>query len=196
MRKKVLESACIKHDIESAKCALSIRNNCMKGLTPERIHQMRSIYWLKNKYEKNIWLLDTLATAIKQDGANVYRVMQYDICHKCFMKVFHITQKRYYKIKTDVRSGKHAPGIHEEQQQRSRGKEFCHAMNWLEEYVSFHGDRMPHEKTIYLPYKTQKTAVYKQYKNEINNPVAKSTFNSMWRSYFQHVKIKKVSRLF
>ncbi|KAH3808037.1 hypothetical protein DPMN_136385 [Dreissena polymorpha] len=42
---------------------------------------------------------------------------------------------------------------------------------WLEEYFTFHGERMPNRYEILLPYGTVQREIYEQYKKDVENPV-------------------------
>lgn len=67
------------------------------------------------------------------------------------------------------------------------------AINWLEDYASFYGDRMPNSGDVKLPYKARKPSVYQSYREDADNPVSKSQFFKIWKNYFPHLKIKQVS---
>ena len=69
---------------------------------------------------------------------------------------------------------------------------FILAVDWLEDYAGMHGDRMPHNPTVFLPYKTIRWTLYKFYQAERSPVISKTAFYKMWSDHFPNLKIKQV----
>lgn len=165
-------------------------DNCMQLFKFHDIKSMRTKYWSKNPTERSQWLSDKL-----MEQANVDKSIRFltergiFVCQTAFIKIFNINKSVYYRKR---RLFKQNVIAFSSITFRQRTTKYLTAMNWFEDYVTFHGDRMPHVSIVYLPYRTRKYVIFKQYRHEIDSALKRSTFYRMWTASFPHVKIKEV----
>ena len=153
---------------------------------------MRKRYWTKPSQSRSQYLLQTLQVARNS------KVLQCDtgksVCKMAFRLLLRINKNRMTTFNKKLNKGINAVNCFRNKDLSSKG---LSVIDWLENYSQFHGDRMPHNPTIYLPYKTEKWTLFRLYKNEVNgHKVSKSTFYQTWKDYFPFLKIKQVSLLF
>lgn len=142
------------------------------------------------------WLLDKLfeaknTTALRKTKFVIDGGVK--VCATMLKKVYHIDKNRLYKLFKKFKNGAVAPGI---RNVRSKSDIHLAAIEWLEEYATHHGDRMPHNIQVLLPYRTRKYVIFKRYVNEktarFEPSLGMSAFYKMWTVAFSHLRIKKV----
>ena len=189
MMRKVMSKACILKDIIKSKCTCS--QNCLRTVTAKEVKVLRHKYWTKPGFQRNQWLIHTVSnTEVK----GRFRCLQTDngkkVVTSAFLKIYHINKNKLTKCSQLQEEGAISS---KGKQPRQMGSDATEALAWLEDYASFYGDRMPHNKAVLLPYKTQKQLLYSTYKRERGgNAVSLTTFYKLWKQYLPQLKIKKV----
>lgn len=166
-------------------------SRCLDKVALDVIHSYRYKYWIRSPLDRKVWLTDVIEESQRQKRTRLFRIHGCMICQQCFMRLLHLSKEAFFGAVKLCKSSSIAPGI--QRQHTPRSKAFIQAIQWLEGYVEYHADRMPHLPDLYLPYKTVKSDVFKGYASEHANGISQSTFLLMWRKYFRHVKIKQVS---
>ena len=115
------------------------------------------------------------------------------MCRNAFSKLLRINKNRLTALKKKAIYG---AVTNAGCSQKTASVKLTEAISWLEQYATLYGDRMPDLKKVMLPYKTEKFAVFLKYRQETKNSVSKSSFYSVWKDYFPHLKIKEVSFLY
>lgn len=167
--------------------------SCLNSLTAVDVKNMRTKYWSKSPSERRQWLFDKFTEQSRVDK-NVKFLTEKGItvCQNGFLGVYDINQSVFYRNRKLFLRGvsSSVPTAF-----RKRTTKYLTAMNWFEDYIMFHGDRMPNINYIYLPYRTRKFVIFKQYVNELSmaKTLKRSTFYRMWENSFSNVKIKEVS---
>ena len=178
---------------------LCCNRKCFRCIDAIDIQRCRKRYWTLQKDQQTQWLLDKLSEASDSDSLRTIRFTidgGFKVCAKFFKKLFHVDKNKLYDVHKAFKRGAIAPGY-----KKFRGATKCRmsAILWLEEYATYHSDRMPNTRQVLLAYRTRKLVVYKLYKNEMVKKfmpfLSKSSFYAMWASDFKHLKIKKVSTL-
>ena len=169
--------------------------NCISTLTLKKVATMRCTYWSMTRQSRSQWLIHSLQNADISGRYTIHFVEKgQHLCGVAFRHVYKITKNFYGHCKklndrNSVSTVDRSP--------RSLSVMSLSALNWLESYSSFYGDRMPHNKDILLPYKTLRENVYKQYKldsMEIKTKhISRTQFYRLWKTYLPQIKIKKVS---
>lgn len=172
------------------------RHKCLTDMSAIDIKRERLKYHCRTQTERQIWLMDMLSSTTRKHRTHFFKLPSGLVCQNCFRKSLHINKHAYYLAKRNVEKGAIAPP-HPELKCRKRTDEYLLAMNWFEDYVSFYGDRLPDVTEFYLPYRTVRESVHANYVKEMQesgqeSPIARSTFLSMWRIYYPHIKIKQV----
>ncbi len=185
---------CITTDMQKitncqAKCLSS-------AMDKDNVRKIRYNYWTMSSLRRTMWLMDKITETNIVNRRRYFRIAGgHDICWECFCNLYHINGNFYYNTLKKVKAKMVSPGasgIHF----RKRGPKFYTMMNWFQEYVECHGDRMPHQAEVYLPYKTRKKAIYLRYRSEVPEAYSKSAFDQMCKAYFWFVKVKTVSIVF
>lgn len=166
--------------------------NCLQSFKCGDVKRMRMKFWCKQSKERKQWIFDKFS-----EQGNIDKSMQFltergvKVCQNAFMIIYGINKSVYYRQRRRFIQGVTSPSNH---RFRQRTTKYLSAMNWFENYFSFHGDRMPDCNILFLPYRTRKFVLFKQYKNELGlqNDLKRSTFYRMWRASFPNVKIKEV----
>ena len=167
-------------------------HKCLGLFSCREVKNMRTKYWSKKPQERHQWIFDKfMEQADIHKNAKFITERGIAVCQNAFMGIFDINKSVYYRKRKSFLSGANSASSFKF---RQRTTKYLSAMNWFETYVSFHGDRMPHCNTVFLPYRTRKFVIFKQYSHEVdpNNAVKRSTFYRMWSSSFPNVKIKEV----
>ena len=170
----------------------------MSSLTLKNVVTMRCTYWSMTRQSRSQWLIHSIQNA-DISGRNTYHFVEkgQQLCGVAFRQVYRITKNFYGSCKklndrNSVSSVDRSP--------RSLSVTSLAALNWMESYASFYGDRMPHNKDILLPYKTLRENVYKQYKLDSvevkSKHVSRTQFYRLWKTYLPQIKIKKVRNFF
>jgi hypothetical protein len=115
------------------------------------------------------------------------------LCSKAFLGIYGINKNTFSRaIEMNLKNVVSTKG----KKPRDKSQNTLLLITWLEDFATYHGDRMPNSKDILLPYKTVKMGVYMKYKLEtraaLQNPVSRSQFFKTWEEYFPHLKVKKV----
>ncbi|CAH1242494.1 Hypp6767 [Branchiostoma lanceolatum] len=118
------------------------------------------------------------------------------MCRKAWCRLHGIKKKVYYKGRTAFLDGR--PSASERiRPRRQKSPAYVKANVWFERYLSENGEKMPHRKETWLPYRTRKQGVYHQYRQEkaleMEPYCSKQTFYNMWNEMHDNVFIKKSS---
>ncbi|CAH1802756.1 unnamed protein product, partial [Owenia fusiformis] len=172
------------------KCCSS---KCHLNLNMDMARRCREILWTKDFESRHEWLIQKLRDAKHRNGKYFLMIESgLGICSKAFCQLFYISKGFYYKSVKDYENGVLSTGY---QRRRSKTSLYDDAKFWLEEYATYHADRMPDSADIMLPYKTRKEGLYLRYKSErvekFRNFFSKTSFMRMWADMFPHLKIKK-----
>lgn len=168
-------------------------NKCLTSLTSRDVKHRRTKYWSKKPSERKQWLLYKFTEQSMVDKNLKFLTEKgISVCKNGFMKAYDINKSVFYRNRKRFISGVSAASP---TPFRQRTTKYLTAMNWFEDYIMFHGDRMPNVNAIYFPYRTRKFIIFKQYLNEVVSELAlkRSTFYRMWDTSFAIVKIKEVS---
>lgn len=115
------------------------------------------------------------------------------VCPKAWMLCYGVPVKAYYRCRAMFMSG--AMSTHSDRNQDS-SKKVYRAIQWFRKWATFHGDRMPHKKEVWLPYRTRTCEIFAEYEKEMEKnatvPISRSSFYKILKTKFSDVKVKKV----
>lgn len=166
--------------------------SCLNSFSFKEVREIRIKYWSKTPKARKQWIFDKFLEQEKVNKDSRFLVERGKYaCPAAFIALHDINKSVYYRYRTLFYTGVTSAT----DSFRQRTTKYLEAMNWLERYVSFHGDRMPDCNVVFLPYKTRKYIIYTQYRHETQptDVLKRSTFYKMWTSSFPNVKIKEVS---
>lgn len=147
------------------------------------------------------WLFDKFAESmcddkIKQIAVDSGRTM----CPNIFMRTLDLDHNAYYRALKKYRGGACAAGSSYLRKKGEMTATSVEAIDWMEEYFTSHGDRMPDRDEIHLPYKTRMIYVYRRYLEDTFSPekeqISRAQFYRLWGHHFPNVKAKKVISLY
>ena len=168
---------------------------CFKLFDVPSVVSSRKFFWLRPFPERVEWFYDKAMDCQDVSSHPLWSSENGNrICSKAFRDIYGIQKNFFYKYLTKFKNGAVAAGKDRCQFPSST---YNRAMTWLQEFATDYGDRMPHTQDILLPYKTRKLSVWEKYSNEtaeaMESQLGCSTFQTMWKKHFPHLKIKKVS---
>lgn len=171
---------------------------CLRIITPAMVYQARYKYWIKSRREQVDWIYDKLAESEQIDRKSYFPINSgKKICSPMFIKYYNINKTFYYKCLHKYREGALASGS---RGKRTKSDAYFIAVDWLQDYAKYRGDRMPDTLTVKLSYGTRKRLVWEECKKELEEkflPVlSKSHFLSTWNEELSHIQIKKVRHFF
>jgi hypothetical protein len=174
--KKILKDKC--------KCP----TKCLEKFTFKKVRELRINFWSQPKHMRFFHLKNVINLKTSVGRFSYLRTATGEsVCKKAFMSVYMINKN--FLTKASVLKGK-TVGLTQVKEQSTKTLEL---ISWFEEYLLFHGDFMPHNQDVLLPYGTIKIHIYEQYREEAcGGHVSKSTFFEIWNKHFPHVKVKKV----
>ena len=167
---------------------------CIRLFEQDSLARMRYNFWIRPFPNRVEWFYDKAMG--RTLGSNVEWPTDYGfkVCSKAFCSAYGINKSFFYKYMAKFKDGAISAGCSRTQLPSST---YSKAMDWLQEYPRSYGDRMPHTEDILLPYKTRKQNVWKKYSEEMAEEMepqlCRSTFQTMWKKHFVHLKIKKVT---
>lgn len=155
------------------------------------VYQCRKQLWCMDYHHITQWLYDKIMDARQVNGKLYFCVHKGTrICQNMFRLLYKIPINTYYQALHKIKDGATTSGGY---RNRKRSTNYISALEWLEDYATHFGDRMPHMERIYLPYRTKKILIFKKYQREkMDCHLGKSTFYRMWQERFQNLRIKKV----
>ena len=134
------------------------------------IAKCRYNYWNMKSLNRLQWLYDQFAQAHVGDGKYMFTLpgkkQAITVCNKLFMKAYNINRSTYYRSLQKHKDGCIAQGF---THRRKKTAEHNNVVEWLEDYATYHGDRMPHIPDVFLPYGTRKGILYNKYKHEADD---------------------------
>ena len=168
---------------EKCKCS----ENCMSKFDLKAVKELRINFWSQPKHIR-MFVLNNFQNLKQTKGKFTYMRTETGVlvCSKAFFLLYRINKNTFTKV--IAMTGK-TVGL---SKTKSKSDNTLSLIAWFEVYVQFHGDFMPHNQDVLLPYGSRKIHVYEQYKLEKESPVSRSTFFDIWAKHFPHVKIKKV----
>ncbi|XP_053373966.1 uncharacterized protein LOC128546723 [Mercenaria mercenaria] len=164
---------------------------CISKLSFRTIHHLRQAYWSQPQtVRRHLLKLHVRKSVFKGKHRFIKLEDELSVCSKAFLNILRINKNTLTTaIKSCDKDNENTPG----RCPRKMNENSLTAINWLEDYASFYGDRMPNSGDVKLPYKFRKLSVYESYRLEVENPVSKSQFFKMWKTYFPHLKIKQTN---
>ena len=180
-------------DIKTVKksgCSVRCKRKCLNGLTIKTIYQMRMRYWTKSMHMRTQFLLQTLDCSV--NGFLMFDNGQ-RVCRPAFEKVLRISKNKLTVLKRKQKS--HGAVTSCGRRPKTNSRPVLEAINWIENYASIHGDRMPDSNRVMLPYRTEKFSLFKRYREETAGSVSRATFYRVWKDHFTHLKVKAVSMI-
>jgi hypothetical protein len=172
------------------------KKHCLRKADTSMLYQYRYNFWIKTREHQTEWIYDKIGEG-QHVGRKFYLPFHngMSVCATAFQTIHGINKNFYYRCLNKCKEGAVAGSMYVP---RSKSEAFFVAVNWLEEYVKYRADRMPHTPDIKLPYGTKKTRVWKVYKDDIESKfvptISESHFLKMWNAEFPHIKIKKVRK--
>ena len=110
--------------------------------------------------ERHQWILDEFSEQGTFQHHMSFRTEEgISVCVSAFISVYGINKNVFYKMRKKFNSGATSTA---KSNMRQTTTEYVCALNWLEDYASFYGDRMPDSRIVYLPYRTKIKTVYEQ----------------------------------
>jgi hypothetical protein len=168
----------------------SCGDNCIEKMDFETIKVLRYGYWSKNQKQRAQFLIQTLQ---KNDKKSFRLENDLQVCKKAFMTILQISKNQISMCSKHAIEGNNPPY---RRSFRSTTPKTLQCMNWLEQYATLYGDRMPNSRNILLPYRTAKLHVYHKYCREMkedgNRAVSRAGFSRIWLNNFPNLKIKQV----
>ena len=162
---------------------------CLKSLDFSKIITNRYKFWSKPYVQRQNFLIDKMKAG--ENGFIIHDSLS--MCKKAFCIMFGINKntmtkcRRLLKDKKESCVGRNLYG---------HSEKVIMALDWLEQYATHHGDRMPDSQNILLPYRTTKVHVFESYRKsriDLNLPAtSQATFMNVWKNRFPHLKIKQV----
>jgi hypothetical protein len=191
MKSKATSLLSIKSALKN-KCVCG--ENCLKQVSIKTVRELRSIFWNNAKTVRMQFLKYYISHSEKCGKFRFLKVDKLTLCSKAFCVLYRIDKNTFSRgLAMERKNTATVVG----KQPREISGQSLNLMNWLEDYGTYHGDRMPDTKDVLLPYKSVKTDLYWKYNIETqncgNHPVSKSQFFKIWDTYFPHLKIKKVT---
>ena len=165
---------------------------CIEKFTLKKIRDNRITFWSQPKHIRIFMLKNAIKMKTSHGRFSYFRTTTGEnVCTKAFLLVYMINKNLF--TKANSLHGKTVGLVHGKEQSTKT----LELISWFEEYLLFHGDFMPHNMDVMLPYGTIKIHIYEQYKFEASEDhVSKSTFFDIWSKHFPHVKVKKVSEYY
>jgi hypothetical protein len=168
---------------------------CFAGITKEYIRSARSRFWTKSYNDRVEWFSDKFEES--SFGQNNVRWFTAEngkkVCPKCFMNIYRINKNFYYQHIARFNHGAVSASIRKD---KSTSEKIENAVEWLNDYAVFHGDRMPDKGIVLLPYRSRKIDIYRAYEEESvsrqQQPISRSAFYRIWKTKFPNLKIKQV----
>jgi hypothetical protein len=168
---------------------------CMKNLNFKTVRDLRNAFWLNSKTMRMQLLRSYIFNSHKYGKYRFLKVEQMKLCSKAFRIVLHINKNTFsLALQMSEKNIATIPG----KKPRDMSEKTLQLMSWLEEYSTYHGDRMPDTSDILLPYRTIKSDLYYKYVSETRHytspeySVSRAQFFKTWKMNFPHLKIKKV----
>lgn len=177
-----------------ASCCL---NSCAALADGGVVKACRSELWSIPTSARKDWLYATIAAKLAR-GNTTFSItcgkeVHLKTCPNAFQSIYGIPKDMYYQGLHAVQNGaKSSPtGL----RRRKLAQKSLILIQWLSNYFSLHGDRMPHRSKdeIWMPFKTRWTHVFEEYKTNVTNSTSLGQFCVLRKRYFPHVKVKKVS---
>ena len=170
------------------------RQQCVLTFTARQVTDARKSYWSKSVTGRRQWLFDVILSSSLSGHSRVFHVPHRDaVCRRALLTLYGISNGTMGDIDTSIKEG--AKGPIEKPRKSSYKQAHVDAILWLENYTTFHGDRMPHKDIIVLPHGKSKLCVYKEYKadfiEDLKPFVCKSVFYKLWTDRFPHVRRRK-----
>ncbi|XP_053381348.1 uncharacterized protein LOC128549110 [Mercenaria mercenaria] len=191
MKSKALSLLSIKSAL-SEKCLCG--KQCIKKVTFKSVRELRQSFWTNSRTVR-MQLLKYYISHSTTSGKFKYIPISSNlqVCSKAFLIIYRVNKNTFSRaIDMDRRDVASLPG----KKPRDSSEKTLILINWLEDYGTYHGDRMPDSGDVLLPYRTKKTSLFEKYKLESAQwsyqAVSRTQFYKTWDTYFPHMKIKKV----
>lgn len=182
------------HILSSLKQTCRCGQMCMRKMCFSKLKHLRLSYWSQSVlFRRQLLKLYVKRSYIKGKHRYINVDSNCDVCSRAFLYVLRINKNALSNaIKACEKDHENTPG----RCPRKVNENTLLTINWLEDYASFYGDRMPNSEDVMLPYKFRKLSVYKSYlaDSSVNSQVSKTQFFKIWKNYFPHLKIKQVNK--
>ena len=179
-------------------CGCSRRCTSQQFYNRKVIKHARLLFWNLEKLERSNWMSEKFSdfqSPSRQNGTCSFRISGNNVCRNAWLQAYGISKSSFYRYKTRWLNQslygrrKKSLGLKEQKQ---------NAIHWFGEYATKRGERPPHQQEIWLPFGLRKKEIYQAYKNEqiieFKNFVSCTSFFSVWKKYYSHVKIRSVSK--
>ncbi|XP_053405148.1 uncharacterized protein LOC128558898 [Mercenaria mercenaria] len=145
----------------SIKSALKDRcvcgEKCLEKVNFKTVRELRNSFWFHSKTMRMQLLKYYISHSKKKGIFRFIHVEQFTLCSKAFCSVFWVNKNTLSRaIQMNSKNVATVPG----KNPRDMSEKTLLLINWLEDYGTYHGDRMPDTVDILLPYKTVKTDLY------------------------------------
>ena len=169
---------------------------CFKLLSQADIERVRQeFYSCSTETQQTQYLLHYMREHSRGDKSVLYTVAGQEVCETSFRMVYGLRYNRFSSVKARFASGV-VVAEHGRLGKSHIGDASIRVTCWLRTFVQKVGDRMPTSTDIHLPSCLTKADVYALAVDDLSQGglscCKPSTFYSIWKSEFPHVKIPKV----
>lgn len=171
----MLKRACsIIHIKKTLKRKCKCSQKCVDKFSLKTVREIRSDFWSHPRHVRFFILNQYAKLKISKGKFSYIRTDTGElVCTKAFLQLYMINKNSF------TRAGRLRDKTVGLGNIKQTSVNTVKLTSWFEEYVGFHGDFMPHNADVMLPYGTVKLHIYDQYKMEAEgNHVNKSTFFS------------------
>ena len=170
------------------------KRNCKKKIDQRIIITERKKFWSMTRHNQTNWLYNKLSSS-HHGHRKTFNIESNIVCPSAFRQIINVPTNRYYDIVRNLRQGYTSAGLSRYSITRHESKTYVEALQWLEDFATNYGDRMPHTEEVLLPYKTSRTHVYDRYFEEKRGTfsLSKSHFFKLWNKELHFLKIKKTN---
>lgn len=180
-------------NIAETRNVLCCNKKCIKFFTFSDIFNLRTEYWTKARSGKQSFLIWLLKESHFLGKKRIFSINKKSVCTKAFLKLLRINKNTLSRA-VSLKNRNAITGS--AKKPRTVTKETLNAINFLDWYSKYYGDKMPHSNEVLLPYVITKKQIYEDFKKKSNREkadVSVSQFHLVWKKHFSHVKIRKVS---
>lgn len=189
MKAKALSFLSVKSALKQ-KCLCP--QKCISKMDFKTVREMRRSYWSHSKAARMQLLKHFISQSQRRGHFRFIFHPDFGVtlCSRAFQQLLNVNKNTFSRaISMEQKDALSIP--------TKKPRDMCDnsllAIVWLEDYGTFYGDRMPDSNKIMLPYKTKKTALYRQYREECREScISRAQFLKLWATRFPHMKVKQV----
>jgi hypothetical protein len=165
MKDKALQ---VKNIAETRK-VLCCDKKCINFFTFSDIFHFRNEYWTKSQSGKQSFLIRHLKESHFSGKKRIFSINKISLCTKAFLLLLRLNKNTLSKA-VNLKNKNAITGS--AKKPRTMTKETMNAINFLDWYSKYYGDKMPHTNEVLLPYISTKKLIYEDFRKKSSNEKA------------------------